>query len=113
MSTRGVSLRKILTGFRLALDSPGTLIRGGLIGTLIGAIPGVGSSVSNLVSYSETQRASRNPENFGTGNPQGVAASESANYSSEGGSLVRIFAVAIPGGGGPWVLPGAFTRHND
>src|SRR3546814_2669333 len=43
MSTRGVSLRKILTGFRLALDSPGTLIRGGLIGTLIGAIPGVRS----------------------------------------------------------------------
>src|SRR3546814_4404674 len=86
MSTRGVSLRKILTGFRLALDSPGTLIRGGLTGTLIGAIPGVGSSVSNLVSYSETKRASRNPESFGKGNPQGVAASESANSSSEGGS---------------------------
>src|SRR3546814_5410120 len=80
-------------GFRLALDSPGTLIRGGLIGTLIGAIPGVGSSVSNLVSYSETKRASRNPESFGKGNPQGVAASESANSSSEGGSMVSLFAL--------------------
>ncbi|HEY9536216.1 MAG TPA: tripartite tricarboxylate transporter permease [Kiloniellaceae bacterium] len=112
MSTRGVSLRKILTGFRLALDSPGTLIRGGLIGTLIGAIPGVGSSVSNLVSYSETKRASRNPESFGKGNPQGVAASESANSSSEGGSMVSLFALGIPGGGGTAVLLAAFTMHN-
>src|SRR3546814_2445191 len=87
MSTRGVSLRKILTGFRLALDSPGTLIRGGLIGTLIGAIPGVGSSVSNLVSYSETKRASRNPESFGKGNPQGVRSEE---HTSELQSLMRI-----------------------
>lgn len=112
MSTRGVSLRKILHGLRLALDSPGTLLRGGLIGTLIGAIPGVGSSVSNLVSYSETKRASRDPDSFGKGNPQGVAASESANSSSEGGSMVSLFALGIPGGGGTAVLLAAFTMHN-
>jgi putative tricarboxylic transport membrane protein len=112
MSTRGVSLRKILRGLRLALDSPGTLLRGGLIGTLIGAIPGVGSSVSNLVSYSETKRASRDPDSFGKGNPQGVAASESANSSSEGGSMVSLFALGIPGGGGTAVLLAAFTMHN-
>src|SRR3546814_17088602 len=109
MSTRGGSLRKILTGFRLALDSPGTLIRGGLIGTLIGPIPGVGSSVSNLVSYSETKRASRNPESFGKGNPQGVAASESANSSSESGSMLSLCALVNPGGGGTTVRMAALT----
>src|SRR3546814_6755042 len=68
--------------------------------------------VSNLVSYSETKRASRNPESFGKGNPQGVAASESANSSSEGGSMVSLFALGIPGGGGTAVLLAAFTMHN-
>lgn len=111
-AVRGVSLAKIIQGFRLALQSPGTLIRGGLIGTLIGAIPGVGSSVSNLVSYSETRRTSRDPDSFGKGNPQGVAASESANSSSEGGSMVSLFALGIPGGGGTAVLLAAFTMHN-
>lgn len=111
-TVRGVSLTKILRGLRLALDSPGTLIRGGLIGTLIGAIPGVGSSVSNLVSYSEARRTSRDPDSFGKGNPQGVVASESANSSSEGGSMVSLFALGIPGGGGTAVLLAAFTMHN-
>jgi putative tricarboxylic transport membrane protein len=111
-AVRGVSLTKILRGLRLALESPGTLIRGGLIGTLIGAIPGVGSSVSNLVSYSEARRTSRDPDSFGKGNPQGVAASESANSSSEGGSMVSLFALGIPGGGGTAVLLAAFTMHN-
>lgn len=111
-AVRGVSLTKILRGLRLALDSPGILIRGGLIGALIGAIPGVGSSVSNLVSYSEARRTSRDPDSFGKGNPQGVAASESANSSSEGGSMVSLFALGIPGGGGTAVLLAAFTMHN-
>jgi len=109
---RGVSFAKILTGLRLALQSPVVLLRGGLIGTLVGAIPGVGSSVSNLVSYSETRRTSRDPDSFGKGNPQGVAASESANSSSEGGSMVSLFALGIPGGGGTAVLLAAFTMHN-
>lgn len=111
-TARGVSLAKIAQGLRLALESPATLIRGGLIGMLIGAIPGVGSSVANLVSYSETRRTSRAPESFGKGNPQGVAASESANSSSEGGSMVSLFALGIPGGGGTAVLLAAFTMHN-
>lgn len=109
---RGVSFRKIIAGFRIGLSSPAILIRGGIIGTIIGAIPGVGSSVANLVSYAETRRASKDPDSFGKGNPQGVAASESANSSSEGGSMVSLFALGIPGGGGTAVLLAAFSMHN-
>lgn len=109
---RGVSFKKIFNGIRLGVASPLILIRGGIIGTIIGAIPGVGSSVANLVSYAETRRASDNPDSFGKGNPQGVAASESANSSSEGGSMVSLFALGIPGGGGTAVLLAAFSMHN-
>lgn len=110
--SRSVSFRKIFQGIGIGLSSPAILIRGGIIGTVIGAIPGVGSSVANLVSYAETRRSSKDPDSFGQGNPQGVAASESANSSSEGGSMVSLFALGIPGGGGTAVLLAAFTMHN-
>src|SRR5690606_36625213 len=51
----------------------GTITRGGLLGTLIGAVPGIGSSVANLVSYGTAKRRSKNPETFGKGNPRGAA----------------------------------------
>jgi len=111
-TNREVSLKRLLHGVRQGLASPGILLRGGLIGTIVGAVPGVGSSVANLVSYSETKRRSKDPDSFGKGNPQGVAASESANSSSEGGSMVALFALGIPGGGGTAVLLAAFTMHN-
>src|SRR3546814_4879956 len=54
-------------------------------------------SVANLVSYGDAKRRSKDPESFGTGNPKGVTASESANSSSEGGGMVSLFALGIPG----------------
>lgn len=111
-TNRKVSLRKILKGIRIGLSSPTVLLRGGLIGMLVGAVPGVGSSVANLVSYSETKRRSKDQNSFGQGNPQGIAASESANSSSEGGSMVILFALGIPGGAGTAILLAAFTMHN-
>lgn len=110
--SRQVSLKRIFAGIRLGLSAPVIMLRGGLIGVLIGAIPGVGSSVANLVSYSETRRRAKDPASFGTGNPHGVAASESANSSSEGGSMVSLFALGLPGGAGTAVLLAAFTMHN-
>jgi putative tricarboxylic transport membrane protein len=109
---RRVSLRGILSGFTGALRYPVVLLRGSLIGALVGAIPGVGSSVSNLVSYAETKRHDPDPASFGRGNPKGVVASESANSSSEGGSMVTLLALGIPGGGGTAVMLAAFSMHN-
>src|SRR3546814_3848230 len=69
-------------------------------------------SVANLVSYGDAKRRSKDPESFGTGNPKGVIASESANSSSEGGGMVSLFALGIPGGAGTAVLLAAFSVHN-
>ncbi|RAI02083.1 hypothetical protein DLJ53_11960 [Acuticoccus sediminis] len=112
VNARKVSLRRIFAGVKLGLSTPMILLRGGLIGTLVGAVPGVGSSVANLVSYSETRRRAKNPETFGKGDPRGVAASESANSSSEGGSMVSLFALGLPGGAGTAILLAAFNMHN-
>lgn len=107
-----ISLKRIIAGIVEALRMPMTLLRGSAYGVLIGAIPGVGSSVANLVSYGDARRRAGNPDSFGKGDPRGIAASESANSSSEGGGMVALFALGIPGGAGTAILLAAFSMHN-
>lgn len=109
---RRLSFRDILGGVRLALRRPLAMIRGSMIGVAIGAVPGVGASVANLVSYTEARRRAEEPNSFGKGNPDGVIASESANSSSEGGSMVTLLALGLPGGAATAVMLGAFMMHN-
>lgn len=109
---RRLSFGAIVRGVVQAFRYPVVLVRGAMIGIVIGAIPGVGSSVANLVSYSETRRRAEDPGTFGKGDPRGVVASESANSSSEGGSMATLLALGIPGGGATAVMLGAFAMHN-
>jgi putative tricarboxylic transport membrane protein len=111
-SARKISFRKTLDGLWLALQYPKIILRGSAIGVIIGSIPGVGSSISNLLSYSEARRNSDDPESFGKGNPQGVIAAEAANSSSEGGAMGTMLALGIPGGGATAILLAAFAMHN-
>ncbi|MVW77687.1 tripartite tricarboxylate transporter permease [Bordetella sp. 02P26C-1] len=110
--TKAIDLRGVVRGLGQSRGRMGTIIRGSLIGTIVGAVPGVGSSVANLVSYGSAKRRSKDPGSFGKGNPDGLAASESANSSSEGGGMVSLFALGIPGGAGTAVLLAAFSIHN-
>lgn len=109
---RKLSFAKILGGVKLAFQYPTIILRGATIGVIIGAIPGVGSSISNLISYSETKRNAPDGDTFGTGNPKGVIAAEAANSSSEGGAMATMFALGIPGGGATAILLAAFAMHN-
>jgi putative tricarboxylic transport membrane protein len=111
-SHRRISLRLILSGLRTSWTKPLVILRGAMIGVFIGAIPGVGSSISNLISYAETKRNAPDAETFGTGNPKGVVAAESANSSSEGGAMATMLALGIPGGGATAILLAAFAMHN-
>ncbi len=74
-----------------------TLLRGSLIGTFVGIIPGTGSGTASWISYNEAKRTSKHPEKFGTGIIEGVAATESANNAVCGGALVPLLALGIPG----------------
>lgn len=85
-----------------------TIIKGGLIGTFIGAIPGAGGDIAAFVSYSEAKRTSKHPELFGTGIPEGVAATESANNGCSGGAMIPLLSLGVPGDSVTAVLLGAF-----
>lgn len=109
---RKISFKQILEGVRATFRYPGIVIRGSFIGVLVGAIPGVGASVANLISYSATKRRSAHPERFGKGEPAGVVAAEAANSSSEGGSMATLLALGLPGGAATAVMLSAFEMHN-
>ncbi|MFW5832896.1 MAG: tripartite tricarboxylate transporter permease [Pseudomonadota bacterium] len=111
-SKRRISLKAILAGMREALSYPTVIARGAGIGAFIGAIPGVGASISNLLSYAETKRNAPDADTFGKGNPKGVIAAEAANSSSEGGAMTTMLALGIPGGGATAILLAAFASHN-
>ena len=73
----------------------------------MGIIPGAGGNIAALVAYNEAVRFSKNPEEFGTGIIDGVAAAESSNNAEVGGSLVPLLTLGIPGAPPAAVLLGA------
>ncbi|MDX1730404.1 MAG: tripartite tricarboxylate transporter permease, partial [Aurantimonas coralicida] len=73
------------------------VVRSSVIGTVIGILPGAGGSIAGLVSYSEARRASKHPERFGQGEPDGVIATESANNATVGGGFIPTLVLGIPG----------------
>ncbi|AKI02727.1 hypothetical protein IMCC20628_04049 [Hoeflea sp. IMCC20628] len=82
-----------------------TWIRGSMIGTAIGALPGAGASIGSLIAYGEEKRWSRRPKNeFGTGIAEGIAAPETANNAVVAGTLVPSLTLGIPGSGSAAIL---------
>ena len=111
-NARTLSAAKIMQGFMAVFKHKVTMLRGTIIGMIIGAAPGVGASVSNLLSYSDAKRRSKDPDSFGKGTIEGVIAAESGNSSGEGGSMATTLALGIPGGGATAVILAAFAMHN-
>ena len=88
-----------------------TLLRGAVIGTLLGATPGIGSTAAAFMSYSATKSASKDPDSFGKGNIQGVAATESANSAVVGANLIPLLTLGIPGSVSAALIISAFMIH--
>jgi putative tricarboxylic transport membrane protein len=88
-----------------------TILRSGLIGTFIGALPGVGEDIAAWVSYSAARRASKEPEKFGKGSIDGLMAAETGNNACVPGAIIPVLALAIPGSAPAAVLLGAMLIH--
>ena len=88
-----------------------TFIRSSVIGTIGGALPGIGASVLPFVSYGAAQRASKDPDSFGKGNIEGIVASEAANSATVGANLIPLITLGIPGTTTAALLVGAFIIH--
>lgn len=98
-------------GFRQAVSMLPTYLRGSIIGTVVGAIPGAGAQIAGWLAYDQERRWSREPETFGKGQIRGVAAPEAANSASVGGSLMPLLTLGLPGSPTTAVLVGALIIH--
>ncbi len=88
-----------------------TLLRSSIIGTIIGIIPGAGANIACWIGYSEAKRNSKNPDDFGTGITEGIVAAEAANNAVQGGSMVPLLTLGIPGNAASAVMLGALMIH--
>jgi putative tricarboxylic transport membrane protein len=88
-----------------------TLFRSSLIGTAIGALPGLGITIASFLGYAAAKNASKHPEEFGKGSLEGVAAPEAANNAVLGANLIPLFSLGIPGNLSAALLLGAFMIH--
>ncbi len=88
-----------------------TICRSTIIGTGIGIIPGLGQVVAAMMGYTAAKNASKNPEKFGKGEVEGVAAAEAANNAVNGPTLVPLLTLGIPGDNITAILLGAFVAQ--
>jgi putative tricarboxylic transport membrane protein len=110
-SAKNVKITRIFGGLMETFRHMGTVIRGSVIGTVMGAIPGVGGVVASFLSYSMTVQASKDPESFGKGNIKGVIAPEAAINAKDCSALIPTLAFGIPSGAEMAVFLGLLVLH--
>ncbi len=92
-------------------QAKGALLRGSLLGFLIGVLPGGGAIIASFASYAVEKRISKHPERFGTGVIEGVAAPEAANNSAASGAFVPLFTLGLPSNAATAMIFAALLLH--
>ncbi len=87
------------------------VIRSSFIGAFIGMLPGLGSAIAAFVAYGEGKRRAQNPEAWGKGALEGIAAPEAANNAVSGPSMAPLLTLGIPGSTIGAILIGVFLIH--
>ena len=82
------------------------------LGFFAGILPGIGAILAAFLSYNEAVRWSKTPEKFGTGELEGVVASETANNAATGAAMIPLLALGLPGGSLTAMMVGVFQMHD-
>ena len=81
----------------LTVKYPKSILRGSVLGTIVGALPGAGADIAAWMSYGMSKRFSKEPEKFGTGHVEGIVESGAANNSALAGAWIPALVFGIPG----------------
>lgn len=84
-------------GWKNLLPYKKTIFKSSIIGSIIGAVPGTGGAIASFISVNEARRSSKNPEEFGKGSMDAVAASEAGNNGTTGATLIPMLTLGVPG----------------
>ncbi len=97
----------IIDGIKASFKQKLNMIRSGLIGILVGLIPGTGAAIATWVSYGQAKQWSKTPEKFGTGYAGGLIAADACNNGVPGGAIIPTVTLGIPGSGTTLVIMAA------
>src|SRR3954454_12832587 len=92
-------------------DSSGAIARGTILGSILGILPGGGAVIAAFAAYTFEKKMSKNPERFGRGAIEGVAAPESANNAAAQTSFIPLLTLGIPPNAVMALMVGAMTIH--
>jgi len=92
-----LTLRELGAGIKLMVRLWKTMSLGSVMGFFVGMLPAAGATPASLMAYGIAKTTSKEPETFGKGNIEGVAAPETANNSASTGSLLPMLTLGIPG----------------
>jgi putative tricarboxylic transport membrane protein len=102
---------KVKEGLSILWKNKLNILRSGLLGVTMGAIPGVGEDTGGWLSYWAEKKSSKHPETFGKGEINGVVSAETGNNAAVGGAIIPVLSLAIPGSAPAAVLLAAFWMH--
>ena len=100
-----------VSSLKMLFKKPILFLRSGIVGTLIGALPGVGPDIASWVSYDLAKRSSKEKDKFGQGSYEGVIASETANNAATSGVFIPLLTLGIPGCAVSAVILGGIQLH--
>lgn len=87
------------------------MVRGGIIGFLVGLLPGPAATIASFVSYAVEKRFSKNPAEFGHGAIEGVAGPEAANNSAISATMIPLLSLGLPFCGATAIILSGFMLH--
>lgn len=96
----------------LAKKYPLQILRGDVLGTLVGALPGAGADIAAWMAYAISKKSSKEPEKFGTGHVEGIVESSSANNSALAGAWIPALVFGIPGDSITAIIIGVLYMKN-
>lgn len=91
--------------------STAPMFRGGIVGFLVGLLPGPAGIISSFASYALEKRCSKNPDEFGHGAIEGVAGPESANNAAIASTMIPLLSLGLPFCGATAILLSGFMIH--
>jgi TctA family transporter len=106
-----VRFREMLPRWSELKASFAPILRGTAVGSVFGAMPGTGSTITTFIAYAFERRISKTPERFGQGAIEGVASPEAANHSKTQIDFIPTMTLGIPGDSVMALLLGALLIH--
>src|SRR3984885_12456672 len=93
------------------IDSAPAIIRGTILGSILGILPGGGAVIASFAAYTFEKKIAKDPSRFGRGAIEGVAAPESANNAAAQTSFIPLLTLGIPPNAVMALMVGAMTIH--